>query len=157
MAEENAKRIGDAERDQAVALLQEHLAAGRLDQEEFDERMTKALSARTNADLLPLFDDLPGERPGQQVVPLARADAVAPPSTEDRLGPRIGQAVIGSLWPIAILACFIFGWHLWWLMLIPMFFTPVLFRLFGVHEEHDRDRRRHPRQDPEGPGRIGGP
>ena len=57
-------RIGDSERDEAVSMLQEHHAAGRLSTEEFDERMGKALEARTGNDLVVLFDDLPAPRPG---------------------------------------------------------------------------------------------
>lgn len=52
-------RIGDAERDRAIASLGDHFAAGRLTAEEFDERMDQALKARFNEDLEPLFADLP--------------------------------------------------------------------------------------------------
>jgi len=40
-------RIGDTDRDQAVAFLQEHMAQGRIDTAEFDDRMSRALKART--------------------------------------------------------------------------------------------------------------
>ena len=52
-------RIGDAERDRAIASLCDHFAAGRLTAEEFDQRMDQALKARFNEDLEPLFADLP--------------------------------------------------------------------------------------------------
>jgi hypothetical protein len=52
-------RIGDAERDRAIASLGDHFAAGRLTAEEFDQRMDHALKARFNEDLEPLFADLP--------------------------------------------------------------------------------------------------
>jgi hypothetical protein len=52
-------RIGDAERDRAIASLGDHFAAGRLTAEEFDQRTDQALQARFNADLEPLFVDLP--------------------------------------------------------------------------------------------------
>ncbi len=52
-------RIGDAERDRAITELGEHFAAGRLRQEEFDERSARALEARVQGDLQPLFVDLP--------------------------------------------------------------------------------------------------
>ena len=57
------QRIGDTDRDQAADALREHLAQGRLSQDEFDERMSVALSAKTAADLEPLFADLPEPRP----------------------------------------------------------------------------------------------
>jgi hypothetical protein len=53
-------RIGDAEREAAVAALGEHYAAGRLTKDEFDERSERAYAARTTAELHPLFGDLPG-------------------------------------------------------------------------------------------------
>jgi len=52
-------RIGDVERDAAIAALGEHYAAGRITKEEYDERSGFALRARTAADLRPLFVDLP--------------------------------------------------------------------------------------------------
>ena len=54
-------RIGDAERERAVADLGEHFAAGRLTEEEHGERTDQAYQARTQADLDALFDDLPRE------------------------------------------------------------------------------------------------
>jgi Domain of unknown function (DUF1707) len=62
-------RIGDAERDQAVAVLSEHFVAGRLTQEEFEERSDQATRARYAGDLSPLFADLPdpaASQPGPQ-------------------------------------------------------------------------------------------
>lgn len=55
-------RLSDAERDQAITELGEHFQAGRLTQEEFDDRSGRALQARTGRDLTALFSDLP--RPG---------------------------------------------------------------------------------------------
>ena len=52
-------RIGDAEREAAVAALGEHYAAGRLTKEEFDERSERAYAARTSSAMWPLFADLP--------------------------------------------------------------------------------------------------
>ena len=64
-------RIGDAERETAVAALGEHFAAGRLSKEEYDERSGQAWSAKTGADLAPLFADLPraASRPPQPAPP----------------------------------------------------------------------------------------
>lgn len=52
-------RIGDAERDEAVGLLQEHHIAGRLSIEEMDQRVTAALSASKQSDIARLLSDLP--------------------------------------------------------------------------------------------------
>jgi len=59
-------RVGDAERQEVVAALGEHVAAGRLDLGEYDERVVAAYAARTRADLAPLLADLPAaERTGR--------------------------------------------------------------------------------------------
>ncbi len=52
-------RVSDAERQAVTDRLAEHFADGRLDQAEFDERVGRAMNAKTRADLAGLFDDLP--------------------------------------------------------------------------------------------------
>jgi hypothetical protein len=49
----------DTERERVVEALRGHAAAGRLDTDEFDERLGAAYGARLRADLLPLLADLP--------------------------------------------------------------------------------------------------
>jgi len=51
-------RLSDAERDEAIARLSEHYAAGRLDKDEFDERSDAVWTAKTRGDLAPVFADL---------------------------------------------------------------------------------------------------
>ena len=52
-------RVSDAERQAVTDRLAEHFGDGRLDQAEFDERVGRAMNAKTRADLAGLFDDLP--------------------------------------------------------------------------------------------------
>ena len=52
-------RVSDAERQAVADRLTEHFSAGRLDHAEFDERVGRAMSAKTRADLGGLFADLP--------------------------------------------------------------------------------------------------
>ena len=52
-------RIADSDRERAMADLAMHYADGRLDHEEYDERLDAIWTARTHADLAVLFDDLP--------------------------------------------------------------------------------------------------
>ena len=52
-------RVSDAERQAVADRLAEHFSSGRLDQGEFDERVGRAMGAKTRADLTGLFDDLP--------------------------------------------------------------------------------------------------
>ncbi len=59
MSETPALRASDADREQAIALLRDHAAEGRLTLEEFTERMSAAHLARTNDELEQLVRDLP--------------------------------------------------------------------------------------------------
>jgi len=52
-------RVSDAERQEVADHLAEHFASGRLDQAEFDDRVGRAMGAKTRADLGGLFADLP--------------------------------------------------------------------------------------------------
>jgi uncharacterized protein DUF1707 len=100
-------RVSDAERDAVATELGEHFGQGRLDQAEFDERVTRALSARTRRDLGGLLADLPQAR-----------EESSPPQPGTRLpGPLI-------LVPLLAAAILIAGaaaggwvlWPLWWLL-----------------------------------------
>jgi hypothetical protein len=102
-------RIGDAERESAVSALTEHYAAGRLTQAEFDQRTSLAYAARTNADLWPLFRDLP------QVSPPASSGSRHSRSWQSSMLAPLLLVVVGLLvlthLPLPILL--IVGW-LWW-------------------------------------------
>src|SRR6516165_10715847 len=52
-------RVSDAERQAVADRLGEHFADGRLDQAEFDDRVGRAMGAKTRGDLNGLFSDLP--------------------------------------------------------------------------------------------------
>jgi hypothetical protein len=65
-------RIGDAERDAAIAQLREHFAAGRLTFDELSERIDVALTAKTLRHIDGLMADLP--RPPR----VRRAEAPVP-------------------------------------------------------------------------------
>ncbi len=59
-----AIRVSDQDRDGVAQRLQQAFAERRLDDDEFDERMRAALTARTSADLDKLTADLPAVAPG---------------------------------------------------------------------------------------------
>jgi hypothetical protein len=59
MASDPKIRASDADRDRTAAALREHLAAGRLTNEEFDERLDKTYAAKTLGELDALMADLP--------------------------------------------------------------------------------------------------
>lgn len=56
---ESGPRASDAERDWFCAVLERHFADGRLSREELDERLEKALGARSLGELYALVSDLP--------------------------------------------------------------------------------------------------
>jgi hypothetical protein len=72
-------RVSDAERQAVADRLAMHYGDGRLDQEEFDERVGRAMSAKTRADLAGLLDDLPEPDPS-----MAGAGPAGAPGTPDR-------------------------------------------------------------------------
>lgn len=76
-------RPGHADRDKVVERLQEAFADGRLGDEEYDERLQRALSAKTFGELAELTRDIPGERlpqpmSGRFPVPVGRRPDMRP-------------------------------------------------------------------------------
>ena len=71
-------RVSNAERTEVADRLAKHYGDGRLDEEEFNERLDRAMKAKTQADLHGLFADLPDspspvvEQPPRAVVPQRR-------------------------------------------------------------------------------------
>lgn len=59
-----------ADRERAVEFLKTAFAEGRLSAEEYEGRMSRALAARTYADLDALTTDLPGTRPPLPLAPM---------------------------------------------------------------------------------------
>ena len=61
-------RISDADRADVADRLSQHYSDGRLDQAEFNERLDRAMKAKTQSDLTGLFTDLPPiDEPGKAV------------------------------------------------------------------------------------------
>ena len=150
MSEPVPQRIGDAERDRAADYLREHMSVGRLSQEEFDERVTAALQARTAADLEPLFGDLPAPRPGQDVAVAGSApwptyqppaSSVTPPAAlamPSSSSANLWSMIAGISWVVWVVPNFVFGWHLWWLVFIPI----VLSSIAGQQKEELKRREK---------------
>ncbi|MCC3767222.1 DUF1707 domain-containing protein, partial [Streptomyces sp. UNOC14_S4] len=69
-------RASDAERERIAEVLREALAEGRLDMEEFGQRVDAAYKARTHAELEPLVRDLPaaGSGAGSGSVSMTKRD-----------------------------------------------------------------------------------
>jgi Domain of unknown function (DUF1707) len=62
-------RIGDAERSAIADRLAKHFSDGRLDEDEFNDRLDRAMRATTMADLTGLLADLPDAEDAQAQLP----------------------------------------------------------------------------------------
>jgi hypothetical protein len=59
---DDALRVSDAERDEVLGALADHVAAGRLTLDELEDRSGRVLVAKTRGDLAAITRDLPGDR-----------------------------------------------------------------------------------------------
>jgi Domain of unknown function (DUF1707) len=63
MADSPDLRASDHDRDQTADALRQHYSAGRLDSDEFEQRLNAAYAARTHGELAALSSDLPALPP----------------------------------------------------------------------------------------------
>ncbi|HET6760251.1 MAG TPA: DUF1707 domain-containing protein [Propionibacteriaceae bacterium] len=127
-------RIGDAERDRAIASLGDHFAAGRLTAEEFDQRTDQALQARFNADLEPLFVDLPrAVEPAVEPNPNRRPDLHLAWSAMLWLAPLF---IIGAVVAAVVLTAPWLVWMFLWVFLITGLFRRRR-RYYGPRRYYD--------------------
>lgn len=117
-ASDRSIRASDADRERAAASLRDHYAAGRLNGDEFSERLDKAYAATTLGDLADLQTDLPAPPPPPLPAPAQPAGPVATGSGRFSLEWR---AAVGS-WLSVSLVCFVIWllggasadlWFLW--------------------------------------------
>ena len=127
-------RIGDAERDRAIASLGDHFAAGRLTAEEFDQRTDQALQARFNSDLEPLFVDLPRTvEPAVELNSNRRPDLHLAWSAMLWLAPLL---VIGAVVAAVVLTAPWLVWMFLWVFLITGLFRRRR-RYYGPRRYYD--------------------
>jgi len=137
-------RIGDTEREQALAALGEHMSAGRLNIDEYGDRSAKVAAARTHGELLELFTDLPDPRPGSTSAAAPQPPATVPAGKVEKRNnaPRISMAAIAAAsWPVAIVLSMIT--EKWIIMAIPFLLSWFIGALWGrgPWEHGDRNRR----------------
>ena len=110
-------RVGDGEREAVAEILRQANVDGRLDGDEFQERLERCLAARTYAELDELVADLPGEE-----------------RERDRRGRARGwRPWPFPLLPLAVIAAIVLSHgHLVWLAL-PLFFLFVVRPLVWSH------------------------
>jgi Domain of unknown function (DUF1707) len=131
-------RASDADRDKILAQLSEHFQAGRLTTAEFDERSSRALSARTVGDLAGLMTDLPSA-PGTEVP--ATAGPAQPTARQRGLGLPIAGAVLAVLAVVAVIGVLSHTGHHGsfggWGFLIPLF---IILRITAGRRSRHRSR-----------------
>jgi hypothetical protein len=112
-------RVSDAERTDVADRLSKHYGDGRLDQAEFNERMERAMSAKTHGDFAGLFADLPDLADGP--VDAHPAKITSPPSRSPMFriliivlivvaAAFIGQALVHSFFPWLLVGVIAFLW-----------------------------------------------
>lgn len=107
-------RLSDAEREEAIEALSEHVRTGRLDLDEYGTRSAKVTAAKTRTDLARLFEDLPEPHPSALK---ARPVASAPPAPPARRF-RVGAVPIAAV--IAVVLFLTVARGLWLVFLIPV-------------------------------------
>jgi Domain of unknown function (DUF1707) len=133
----NTTRVGNAERDAAVTLLEEHWHAGRLDPAEHELRITRARAAVTQADLDVLFTDLP--------VPSPATVSTGEVTVQGAGGFLENKRdTIIALTPFAALALFFLAGHNWmWFLMVPVMGILMYGPGGGRHAGYGRDRGRN--------------
>lgn len=152
------QRIGNAERDAAVERLRVNLDEGRLDKTTYETRVASALSATTQDDLAPLFQDLPPVVNSATTYELYPHQSAAMPTPAPYLeaaptpeqqpyrrqlewftGMPTWAKVIIVVMALAVLAG-LFRYGGWWFI----FFFPAMFGWWGRNTSmrNNRDRQR---------------
>jgi hypothetical protein len=133
-------RVSDAERNAVAERLAAHYSDGRLDQAEFDDRVGRAMSAKTRGDLDGLFDDLPD--PGPTGAP-GNGDAVP---YRRRRGRGVGRMILLVVLAVAALsiighaiaAVTFFAFVVPWFWIAALVVVVLLATRCSRHRHHDR-------------------
>ncbi len=128
-------RASDGDRERAMADLATHYAEGRLDHEEYDERLDAIWTARTRADLAVLFNDLP--RP---VAPQPQRPPQRTPQPRARQGGRL--PLLPVLAVLVVLSAIV-GAPLW-VLIFPLWFLSRRAGCGPQRAGHGDYRRRPP-------------
>jgi hypothetical protein len=130
-------RVSDAERQAVADRLGAHFADGRLDQAEFDERVTRTMAAKTRGDLEGMFDDLPDLEPTGAPGSAQSSGRPSMPYRPRRRG--------GILRPLALLIIVLVAasatWHAVTSIYIPWFWITALALVVVFATRSSRARR----------------
>jgi hypothetical protein len=150
-------RVSDQQREQAADALRDHFAAGRLTEDELNERLDAALEAKTEPDLNALLADLPKLPVSPQQ---RKAELIA---RRNQLQRRVIQEAGGGA-ALFVLCTGIWAasgaqgqfWPIWVLLVVLIPLVRNGWRLYGPSPELDRvERELEERRRRSGPGRGG--
>jgi hypothetical protein len=106
-------RASDEDRERLISDLNEHMAAGRLDADELEERLQAAYAAKTTAELDALRRDLPVSRRGAQLDHAARRSHLSRRMIQQAGGSAglfllctaiwLADGASGQFWPVWVL------------------------------------------------------
>jgi hypothetical protein len=136
-------RVSNAERTEVADRLAKHYGDGRLDEEEFNDRLDRAMKAKTQADLHALFADLP-DQPSPPVADEPRA--IVPQRHRRPLVARVGFIillilVISALWHAVTIPFWGFwGWGLGGGVFVPWLLIALVAYLVWRSGWHHRRR-----------------
>jgi hypothetical protein len=144
MSAQDTMRVSDAERAEVADRLSHHFGDGRLDEAEFNERVDRAMKAKTRADFAGLFDDLPGEDPFTASAPTgggAPRPAMAPPPPNWPSRRRLRHPVLTVVLVVILVSALSHA-------AVPFFFFGPPWLLIGLLaflflRHHDRHSHRH--------------
>lgn len=125
-------RIGDAERNATMERLTSAFGEGRLDLDEFEDRVASVEQAKTRTDLVPLTADLPASTSAPQPVvePPSRDVDVAQTNSADWFRGAMAPFFMAPIICTAIYAMTDFGGYFWPMWVWFGCMIPVLSALF---------------------------
>ncbi|GIH69649.1 DUF1707 SHOCT-like domain-containing protein [Sphaerimonospora thailandensis] len=122
MAATPEMRASDGDRDRVAAALREHMAEGRLDVDEFNERLERVYESRTYGELARLTVDLPEIDLHTLPATVGRSGDQPRPRDKGRAGLKAAWGVWATVsminwavWLVAIIGAghLIYPWPLW--------------------------------------------
>ncbi|HEX6359407.1 DUF1707 domain-containing protein [Actinophytocola sp.] len=162
---DEAIRVSDAERDEAVTALWTHYESGRLLAAEHEERSARAAAAKTRGDLEALFVDLPAPHPDLSAAVTVKAadpDETTPttrdettPATPDETTPATrGETLAGA--GLMVLVCGVVAATvltvregMWWTFFPVVGLTTLLWVLSDVADRKDAAARKESAPEPD--------
>jgi hypothetical protein len=113
-------RLSDAEREEAIEALGEHLSSGRLDIDEYGDRTAQVTAAKTRRELAPIFDDLPDPHPSVLVarLPAVSQGMTLAPIPQKDLAERLAPLIVPAAAVLALVLFFVT--RQWLVFLLPV-------------------------------------